>query len=97
MWNTDAPAHYVPDCEYLVDFIRGHTQLVAPIEMVFDTIVTSQDKGSDKPKHFLGFGRECSVFVCLIVEAEKAIDDFVILRQNFSIHFLAVGIEFFLL
>ena len=79
MGYTYAASDHIAYSENIEDLSRRDTILVTLLEMILDTIIAAQDQGRYQTQHLLCLYRQCAILVCLVVQAEKAIDHFVIL------------------
>lgn len=70
-----------------------HPMLVAAFQMVFYTVIATQDRRGYEPQQFLGFGIQSPGAVSVGVQIEYPLDHLVIASQKFLVHPGTVCIE----
>lgn len=94
MWDTDRSAHEIGDRKHFVHFVAAYAQFEAGAQVIADAIVAAQDHGGDKTEELFGLLVQGAILIGLVVEAEKAFEDLVVLRQDLLVHLGAVFVEF---
>jgi hypothetical protein len=63
------------------------------LQVIFYTVITTQDHGTYQSKHFFGPCRQGTIHVGIGVKVKDPFNHLVILRKQFFVHFLPVRPE----
>src|SRR5882724_1547242 len=94
MRNCYRPADNQRDVERVHKLSASYTFSRALLEVIGDTVVTTQDSRGNKPHQFFGAFVERAIFICLRVKRKKALDSEMIAAKQTLVHVSPVTIEF---